>query len=97
MGLHGECACSLVEHLGEIYGKRARLAVIFASQHNATKAWPTVERQSAQARALRENGIVLLPACFDDTEMPGLPSTIGYIGLREAGQEALVELIGAQR
>ena len=52
---------NLGDHLGEVYGKRSRFVVIFVSEHYARKAWPTYERQSAQARAIRENAVVVLP------------------------------------
>jgi TIR domain len=84
---------NLADHLGEIYGKRSRFVMMFISKHYPHKGWPTHERQSAQARAIRENKIVLLPARFDDTEIPGLPSTTGYIDLRQSSPEQLAELI----
>lgn len=84
---------NLADHLGEIYGKRSRFVVMFISKLYPHKGWPTHERQSAQARAIRENKIVLLPARFDDTEIPGLPSTTGYIDLQQTTPEQLAELI----
>jgi hypothetical protein len=84
---------NLADHLGEIYGKRSRFVVMFVSKHYPHKGWPTHERQSAQARAIRENKIVLLPARFDDTEIPGLPSSTGCIDLREITPQQLAELI----
>jgi hypothetical protein len=84
---------NLADHLGEIYGKRSRFVVIFVSKHYPHKSWPTHERQSAQARAIRENKIVLLPARFDDTEIPSLPATTGYVDLRQMTPVQLAELI----
>ena len=84
---------NLADHLGDIYGRRARFVVMFISKHYPVKAWPTHERQSAQARAIRENRVVLLPSRFDDTDIPGLPTTTGYIDLRQTSPEELVELI----
>jgi hypothetical protein len=84
---------NLADHLGEIYGKRSRFVVMFISTHYPTKSWPTHERQNAQARAIQENKVVLLPARFDDTEIPGLPSTTGHIDLRQTTPEELVALI----
>ncbi len=37
--------------------------------------------------------MVLLPARFDDTELPGLPSTVAYIDLRTTSEKELVGLI----
>ncbi len=87
---------NLADHLGEVYGKRSRFVVLFVSKHYPAKAWPTHERQNAQARAIRESRVVLLPARFDDTDIPGLPSTTGYIDLRKTKAEELVGLIKAK-
>jgi TIR domain len=84
---------NLADHLAEVYGKRSRFVVLFISKHYPLKAWPTHERQNAQARAIREQKVVLLPARFDDTEVPGLPSTTGFVDLRELPPEGLVTLI----
>jgi hypothetical protein len=84
---------NLADHLGEIYGKRSRFVVMFVSKYYPHKGWPTHERQSAQARAIRENKIVLLPARFDNTEIPGLPATTGYIDLRQTASAELAEMI----
>lgn len=84
---------NLADHLGEIYGKRSRFVVMFISKYYPTKSWPTHERQNAQARAIQENKVVLLPARFDDTEIPGLPSTTGYIDLHQTTPQELVKLI----
>jgi TIR domain-containing protein len=84
---------NLADHLGEVYGKRSQFVVLFVSKHYPLKSWPEHERQSAQARAIRERRVVLLPARFDDTEIPGLPSTTGYIDLRTTSAKELAELI----
>lgn len=68
----------LVAHLGDIYRTKARYCAMFISAHYVRKAWPQLERQHAQARALRERGEYILPIRMDDTEVPGLSPTIGY-------------------
>ena len=83
----------LYEHLDHIYQRAARFCVLFASEHYARKVWTTHERKSAQARALRENEEYILPVRFDDTEIPGIRSTIGYIDARQTTAEQLVDLI----
>jgi hypothetical protein len=84
---------NLADHLAEIYGKRSWFVVMFVSKYYPHKGWPTHERQSAQARAIKENKVVLLPARFDDTEIPGLPATTGYIDLRKVTPNELAEMI----
>ena len=40
-----------------------------------------------------EKAEYILPARFDDTEIPGIRKTVGYIGLDEIGPEDLANLI----
>src|SRR5690348_10215742 len=72
----------LYEHLSDVYQNRARYTVMFVSRPYAEKLWPRHERRGAQARAFRECREYILPARFDDTEVPGLPKTVGYLDLR---------------
>lgn len=83
---------NLADHLGAIYSN-SRYVVIFVSKYYADKVWPNHERQHAQARALRNQEDTILPARFDDTEVPGLPSTISYINLRKITPNELAEKI----
>jgi len=83
----------LAEHLGRVYGKDSRFVVLFASRHYAAKAWPNHEKQFALARHLKGDKGRLLPVRFDETEIPGLPPTMGYLDVRALGPEKLAELI----
>jgi hypothetical protein len=83
----------LYEHLDYVYGKAARYCVLFASDAYARKVWTSHERKSAQERAIGENREYILPARFDDTKVPGLRGTVGYVDLRETEPAELVELI----
>lgn len=83
----------LYTHLVDVYKNRARYTVLFASKAYADKVWTNHERTSAQARAITEREEYILPARFDDSEIPGLLSTTGYIDLRGTSPEQLVELI----
>lgn len=84
---------NLVDHLAEIYQKRSRFVVMFVSEYYAKKAWPQHERQHAQARALLAKEEYILPARFDDTEVPGMTATVGYVDLRKMTPTELVALI----
>jgi hypothetical protein len=83
----------LYEHLDYVYQRAARYCVLFASEHYAGKVWTNHERKSAQARALDENREYILPVRFDDTEIPGLRSTVAYIDARSITQDELIALI----
>ena len=86
----------LYEHLDYIYRKAARFCVLFVSRNYAAKVWTNHERKSAQARALRENQEYILPARFDNTEIPGLLETVGYVKLTGRKPEQLAQLIRAK-
>jgi hypothetical protein len=83
----------LYAHLDDVYRRAARYCVLFISQAYASKLWTNHERRSAQARALAENKEYLLPARFDETEVPGLPPTMGYVDLRANSPSTLAEMI----
>lgn len=83
---------NLAEHFEYVYRKASRACVMFISKEYSEKPWTRHERRSALARALEEDEYVL-PARFDETELPGLASTIGYIDLAEVAPESLVDLL----
>lgn len=82
----------LAEHLDKVY-RSARFCVMFISQHYAEKLWPNHERRSALARAVEEKGEYILPARFDNTEVPGIRHTLGYVDLRSKSPDELGHMI----
>jgi hypothetical protein len=66
---------------------------MFISAAYAAKPWARLERRSALERALEEEGEYILPLRFDDTELPGLRSTIGYIDLHAFSPDAVIDLL----
>lgn len=83
----------LAAHLGAVYSKDAHFVVIFASRAYADKAWPTHERQFALSRSLKGEQGRILPVRLDETEIPGVPGTIGYLDARVLTPTKLAELI----
>ncbi|MBD2104489.1 toll/interleukin-1 receptor domain-containing protein [Leptolyngbya sp. FACHB-261] len=83
----------LYSHLDNIYRNRAHYCVIFISEAYGRKTWTNHERKSAQARAFEENQEYILPVRFDDTEIPGIHPTIGYVDLRSTQPQQLAEMI----
>ena len=80
IGLWGK---DLYQHLDKIYQNMAKYAVIFISEAYKNRLWTKHELKSAQARAFSENEEYILPVRFDDTEIPGIIKTIGYLDLRK--------------
>jgi len=83
---------NLADHLAQIYAT-SRFVVMFVSKHYAAKVWTNYERKYAQARALQDQEDVILPARFDDTEIPGLPNTIAYVDLSKITADELAERV----
>ena len=84
---------NLYTHLSDIYRKRARFTVMFISRSYAEKRWTNHEREAAQARAFADSREYILPARFDDTEIPGMLPTTGYILANERPPSDLASLI----
>lgn len=83
----------LYVHLDDVYKNAARYCVLFISDNYSKKLWTNHERQSAQERAFKENTEYILPARFDDTPIPGLRDTVGYIDISQKAPDKFSELI----
>jgi TIR domain len=83
---------NLYDYLSEIY-QNARFTVMFISRWYGEKFWTNFERKAAQARAFSESREYILPARFDDTELPGMLPTTAYISLSERSPADLATLI----
>lgn len=66
---------------------------MFISAEYAAKEYTRLERRSALDRAMREAGAYILPARFDDTELPGLRPNVAYLDLGETAPATLVDFI----
>ena len=83
---------NLLDYLSDMYLKRCRYCIIFASAEYADKMWPNLERRSAQARDISGAGDYILPVRFDDTEIPGLLPTVYYQDARKKSPEQIAGL-----
>jgi len=83
----------LYQHLQSVYMDRAKYCIIFVSAAYRKKLWTRHELKQAQARAFKENQEYILPVRLDDTEIPGLNATTGYIDLRNHSLTELSHLI----
>ena len=83
----------LYTHLTSIYKDKSRYTLMFISRYYRDKLWTKHERRAAQARAFEEDHEYILPARFDDTEIEGLLSTVGYIDLRRHSPHEVCVLV----
>ena len=84
---------NLYDYLSSVYKDKARYCIMFLSKHYAQKWWTNHERQSAQARAFEENQEYILPVRIDDTEIPGILKTIGFLDLRSMTIEQIYQVL----
>ncbi len=81
----------LAEFFEDVFRKRSRFAVLFISRHYAAKMWTRHERRAALARGLTQPDPYVLPVRLDDTELPGLVPTVGYLDARQYGVNGVVQ------
>jgi hypothetical protein len=83
----------LYAYLHNVYSRDARYCVMLVSKSYSHRAWTNHERRSSQERTLNQaGGEYILPVKVDDTRLPGVFSTIGYVSLQK-GAESIAELV----
>ncbi|MEV7202307.1 TIR domain-containing protein [Streptomyces griseoluteus] len=71
---------NLVDRLTQLYRQDAQLCIMIISEEYVQRAWPRLERQSAQARSMASDKEYILPIRFHrDVAVPGLLETVGYL------------------
>lgn len=83
----------LYQHLQEIYKEKSRYCVVFVSEAYLLKSWTKHELKQAQARAFEESREYVLPIRLDNSVLPGLNSTVGYVDLRESSVEEVALML----
>lgn len=83
----------LYQHFQKIYRDRARYCLMFASQHYAAKLWTNHELKQTQARVFSEQQDYLLPVRLDDTDIPGLNQTVGYLDARTLATSKIGDVV----
>lgn len=83
----------LYQHLSNIYSSCANYCLVFVSKQYVKKKWTKVELRSAQARAFEQEAEYILPIRLDDTVLPGIPPTVGYLDANELSVEEIVNLL----
>lgn len=83
----------VINHLINLYDRKARYCVLFISQHYPLQKWTEQERASATEAALRDADEYILPLRMDDTEFPGLQESSATLDLRRDSLENIAKLI----
>lgn len=83
----------LYSHLNDVYKNKARYCLMIISNSYAKKHWTNHERQAAQAKAFKQNEEYILPLRLDDTEIPGINITVGYVDYNQTGFDDTIKLL----
>ena len=81
----------VVDHLVNLYARKARYCVLLLSQHYPLKQWTESERTAATERSLREAEEYILPVLLDDG--PVLRDTDQVFDLHQHSLETMVDLL----
>ena len=86
----------LAEELPRIYERESAVVVVFVSADYAEGDWTRLECRAAFSRAVREAGVCVLPARFDDSELPGLLEDVVAINLHDYDPGEFADLVVAK-
>jgi hypothetical protein len=85
-----------IEFLEGVYARNSNYVVMFVSKDYVAKSWPRHERRSALTKAIEQAEEYILPVRFDDSPVPGLPSSIQYLQAERYTPEQLAAMIGTK-
>jgi TIR domain len=80
-------------YLSDIYENQSLFFLPLISSNYAKKMWPRHEIRSAFARAFRASDEYILPVRLDDTQIQGIPLTIGYLDFRTVTIDKIVDSV----
>lgn len=81
------------EVLHEIYSARASYVVMFVSEEYVAGDWPLLEKRAALSGAIQARREFILPVRFDDSVVPGMPSTTIYQNANETSPAEIAGMI----
>ena len=87
---------SLAEELPRIFARESAAVVVFVSADYAGRDWTRLERRAAFSRAVVEAGVYVLPARFDDSELPALLPDVVDVNLRQYTPGQFADLVVAK-
>lgn len=83
---------NLEKELQLIYQEKSRYCLVLVSKHYSQKDWTMAELEFILQRSF-PNVDHILPLRIDDTKIPGIKKTIGYIDTRRHTMEKVADLI----
>jgi hypothetical protein len=86
----------VVDHLVNLYARKARYCILLISEHYPLKQWTDLERRHTQERALRDPDQYILPLQLDEHTLPGIAAAPGYRDLRQETMQDIADWVEAQ-
>jgi len=83
----------ILNHLVNLYARKARYCLLLISRHYPLKSWTEEDRTSVSELALRDAEAYILPIRLDEAEVPGVADVKGYRDLRQDSMESIVNLL----
>lgn len=88
--------CDLIDTFNDLYSERMQRVVVFVSKEYVEKPFTNVERRAALSKAITLRTKYVLPVRFDNTTLPGMPTSIGYLQASEKTPEQLAVAVCKQ-
>jgi hypothetical protein len=82
----------ILDHLVNLYSRKARYCVLLISEHYPLTAWTKTERASVQDRSFRDASEYILPIQLDDVNVPGIVEATGYVDLRRVDKQTMEKI-----
>jgi len=84
----------LSTHLQQVYAEQSRYCVVLISKDYVERAWTNWERRAILQRMIDGRTCqYVLPVRLEDVSVPGLPSTVGMLSLREDGVDGVIAAV----
>lgn len=84
---------NLHTYLTELYHLRSKYCVVFLSANYGRQGWTRVELDAALAREFKEGHDYILPIRLDNSDIPGILPTRGYVDWHEHDVASIVDLV----
>ena len=82
-----------LDHLVNLYARKARYCVLLLSRHYPLKQWTESERADVSQRSLRDAQEYILPVLLDDSDIPGVTDAPGTLNLHDASLESIADRV----
>jgi hypothetical protein len=89
----GQWGKDMVDHLVNLFARKARYCILLISSHYPLHSWTTEERTFTGELALRDAEEYILPIQLDDRDVPGIREAKGYRDLRQGSLESIINVL----